>query len=178
MSFRRKITPNNVVICAMWITGILMPVTPFLGVFYLTGGAALLFISLIMVHLFAPFNSKWMVKIYGAITGLTPVKILSFDKKVYYSLVHKNDQDQSYKGFLLWPYCLGEIHLLPNGFVSDDCCTLYCYVWQPLDANLKLQLQLQYWDEWPDWTHWMSLSLATMELTRSVCCNQHKTRMT
>jgi hypothetical protein len=102
-------------------------------------------------------KNQSLIRMWGWITNLTPVKVMQFDHSERLTLV-KRMCDGSYEGYLGWQNKTGAIRLLPNGHVDPGCEASFCYVWQPLCAELRTELQLAHWQQWPDWHAWSQKS--------------------
>jgi hypothetical protein len=110
-------------------------------------------------------KSEWLIRVWGKITGLTPVRIMQYDHEVRLSLM-SHTPDGAWEGYLGWQFNEGHMRLLPNGHVDPHCVTTFCYVWQPLDPELCTQLQLAYWELWPNWDEWLQKSHKQMVVYR------------
>ena len=97
-----------------------------------------------------------LVKIWATYTGRTAVRVMDFNHDVIHTLV-KQQADGSYVGYHNHILKLGHMRLMPNGYVDPECDTAWCYIWQPVDSELACQLQLSYWDSWPNWDSWKEL---------------------
>jgi hypothetical protein len=106
------------------------------------------------------------VRLWAWITGLTAVKIMDFQHKVSYTLVEAQ-ADGTWVGPYNLNFNVGSVRLLPNGHVDHECECAFCYIWHPVDADLKTHLQLSHWEYWPDWHAWLEKSHKDMIVYRA-----------
>lgn len=116
----------------------------------------LLFVWLLLI-LSGHTNHAMYISVWAWITGLTAVKVMAYDYTVKHTLVQLQP-DGHWVGPLNWHFNLGNVRLRPDGHVHADSECSFCYIWQPLDPELKTQLQLTHWDTWPDWDKWLTKS--------------------
>lgn len=123
-------------------------------------------VLLVVCSLTVITNRESYVKLWAWITGLTAVKIMDYAHEVRYTLV-EHQADGTWTGHLNFSLPHGLIKLWPNGHVDPDCECAFCYIWHPLDADLKTHLQLTHWELWPDWHVWLEKSHQDMIIYRS-----------
>ncbi len=127
-------------------------------------GLPVLLIVWVVIQIFLQ-NKAWYFVLWAKVTGLTAVKIMDYAHEVKYTVV-REQPDGTYVGKLHFHLNLGTIRLLPNGYVDPACDMMFCYVWHPLDADLRTQLQLTHWEYWPNWHAWMEKSHMDMVMYR------------
>lgn len=110
-------------------------------------------------------NREYYVRMWAWVTGLTAAKVMDFQHEVKYTLVELQS-DGAWVGPLNWHFNLGTVRLLPIGHVDPECECSFCYIWHPVDADLKTQLQLTHWEQWPDWHAWLEKSHRDMIVYR------------
>lgn len=105
------------------------------------------------------------VRIWASFTGLTAVRVMDYNHDVIYTLVQQQS-DGSYTGHHNYVLKLSSIRLMQNGYVDPECDSAWCYIWQPINPQLQTQLQLSYWDTWPNWDLWLSMDHLQMVAQR------------
>lgn len=151
--WRRKLCPDRVFVM----------LTVMICCTYLISAIFQIWFTSMWVILFAVLNILWCVmfmsssdkhagfiKLWGWITGLTPVKVMDFSSNVKYTLVEEQP-DGTWQGPLHLYSKVGDLVLCANGYVHPECETSFMYIWQPLNLDLRTQLQLAYCETWPDW---------------------------
>lgn len=164
---RSQLRPAHVfwgLILFMMIMSMLFQLTK-ITLFLILNGVSLITLGLWLVLICTGSHRVHYMRLWASITGLTLVKVMDFDHKVTHTLVHAQP-DNSYTGHLFFHWRIGVIRLLPNGHVDPDCEVSYCYIWQPVDEDLKTQLQLTHWESWPSWTDWCAMSHKEMIVYR------------
>lgn len=103
----------------------------------------------------------WLVRTWAKCTGLIPVRVMTCSHEVCHTVV-KLQPDGTYTGYFNHMLKLSDIRLMPTGHVDPHCDALWCYIWEPLNKELKTQLQLSYSEQWPDWHAWMEMNHTQM----------------
>jgi hypothetical protein len=103
-------------------------------------------------------KSATLAKLAAWIDRGEAVKILDMHGKLIYAVVYPlNESCQLWAGPVFWTCNVGEVVLLPNGYVAKDCDSSYLHVWQPLDLEWATEMSLTY-PEFPDFSEWARLS--------------------
>ena len=128
-------------------------------------GLPVLLVMWVVTQIFLQ-NKAWYCLTWAKVTGLTAVKVMTYDHKVKHTLVQLQP-DGHWVGPLNWHFDMGNVRLRPDGHVDPDSECSFCYIWQPLDEDLKTQLQLTHWELWPNWQTWLAKSHRDMVMYRA-----------
>ena len=166
-SWRRKLRPNHAFWTLMGINlcaGVINMVFK-LGIFSVLMNVSSVLLILWSLSMLRGINREYYVRLWAWVTGLTAVKIMDYAHNVKYTLV-EHQADGTWVGPLNWNFNLGAVRLLPNGHVDSESDCAFCYIWYPVDEDLKTHLQLTYWEYWPDWHAWLQKSHKDMIVYR------------
>lgn len=142
---------------ALWGLRLLMLVG-YVAVFFVSWGWMLL-LSLLCVLIAAETAYVWITikctknpraaKTLAWILDQHAVEVMDCDSQSRLTMVRRTGA--GFQGYTHPIYKIGELLLLPNGYVDPTCVASFFYVWRPLDRELEIELLLGCRTPWPDW---------------------------
>ncbi len=149
---------------ALWGVRLLMLVG-YVAVFSVSWGWMLL-LSLLCVLIAAETAHMWITlkctknpraaKILAWILDQHAVEVMDCDSQSRLTLVRRTDS--GLEGHTHPLYKMGELRMLPNGYVDPTCAASFFYVWRPLDRSLEIELRLSCPTPWPNWDSFAQMS--------------------
>jgi hypothetical protein len=136
-----------------------------LGIFSVLMNVSSVLLIVWSLSMLRGIHKEYYVRLWAWVTGLTAVKVMDYAHNVKYTLA-EHQADGTWVGPLNWNFNLGTVRLLPNGHVDSESECAFCYIWYPVDEDLKTHLQLTYWEYWPDWHAWLEKSHRDMIVCR------------
>ncbi len=77
------------------------------------------------------------------------VEVMDYESQLRYTVVCRDGT--GFEGYTHPLYKIGQLRLLPNGYVDPNCAASFFYLWRPLDRSLEIELLLCSTTVWPDW---------------------------
>lgn len=149
---------------ALWGVRLLMLVG-YVAVFFVSWGWMLL-LSLLSVMIAAETAYMWITvnctknpraaKTLAWILDRHVVEVMDCDSQSRLTLVSRTAA--GFEGHIYPLYKIGELRLLPNGYVDPTCVASFFYVWRPLDSSLEIELRLSCSSLWPNWNSFAQMS--------------------
>jgi hypothetical protein len=102
-------------------------------------------------------TSALLTKLVAWIDGGRAVKMIDMHGQESYTIVSLVPNSNNWIGPAMWGTNIGEVILLPNGYVHPGSACSYIFVWQPLDPSWATELSLTY-PEFPDWEELKTMS--------------------